>query len=130
MRRVVRQPNVTDHARAERGYAGTTDPLLRSAFVLAPTGVAACVPLGHSIVPRELRLWLGEFTRRLQKWHCQRVGPAPPGELCFTEHRMPRAQLLVNAGCAVRLAAARISRPDVDEERVVALSVAGGRALF
>jgi len=72
-----------------RGNVSTTNPLLHAAMVLALTAVAACVPLGHSMVPRELRLWLGEFTWRPQTWHCQRVGPAPPDELCFTERRTP-----------------------------------------
>jgi len=67
----------------------TVSPLHPAVFALALMGIAACVPLGRSVVPRELRLWLGEFTWRPQQWHCQRVGPAPPEELCFTERRTP-----------------------------------------
>jgi len=51
----------------------------------------ACVPLGHSVVPRNLRRWLGDFAWRPLRWRCGRIGPTggPFDELCSAERRAP-----------------------------------------
>jgi hypothetical protein len=66
-----------------------TTAVTRRAKLVLLLVATACIPLGHSVVPYDLRVWLGDFAWRPLTWHCGPTSPAggPLDELCFAERR-------------------------------------------